>query len=198
MTDDALTPRQVAEQLDVTVRTVQRWIGEGRLPATRIGGRLRVSRSSLQAVSAGSAPPLIPLATSPNRRLAAVLIANRGEIAVRVARTARALGMRAIGIHASDDRPPDGMDLVLPVPSYLDADAILDAARRSGADALHPGYGFLAENPGFADAVRQAGLAWVGPPPAAIAAMGDKGAARRAAAEQGVPVLPGYDGANQD
>jgi excisionase family DNA binding protein len=200
VSDDALTPRQVAEQLGVTVRTVQRWISEGRLPATRIGGRMRVSRSSLATVAdtAGTGPALSAAAITPARRLTAVLIANRGEIAVRVARTTRALGLRAIGIHAGDDRPPEGTDLVLTVPGYLDADAILDAARRAGADALHPGYGFLAENPDFAEAVRRAGLAWVGPPPAAIAAMGDKGAARRTAAEHGVQVLPGYDGTDQD
>ncbi|MEP6468583.1 MAG: biotin carboxylase N-terminal domain-containing protein [Chloroflexota bacterium] len=203
MTDDALAPRQVAEQLGVTVRTVQRWISEGRLPATRVGGRMRVSRSSLAAVApgrmtAGGMAASAPRANGRVRHLTAVLIANRGEIAVRVARSVRALGMRAIGIHAADDRPPEGMDLVLAVPGYLDADAILDAARRAGADAVHPGYGFLAENPRFAEAVGQAGLAWVGPPAAAIAAMGDKGAARRTAAEHGVPVLPGYDGVDQD
>jgi excisionase family DNA binding protein len=195
VTDDALTPRQVADQLGVTVRTVQRWIGEGRLPATRVGGRMRVSRSSLAAVSDAPTPHE---SASGGRRLTALLVANRGEIAVRVAQTARRLGLRVIGIHAPDDRPPDGMDLVLPVPDYLDAEAILEAARRSGADALHPGYGFLAENPDFAQAVVDAGLAWVGPPAAAIAAMGDKAAARRLAAERGVPVLPGYDGAEQD
>jgi excisionase family DNA binding protein len=198
VSDDPLTPRQVAEQLGVTVRTVQRWISEGRLPAVRVGGRMRVSRSSLQAVAAGSDAAGSDAAPAARTRpLAAVLIANRGEIAVRVARSAHALGMRVIGIHAADDRPPDGMDLVLPVSSYLDGDAVLDAARRSGADALHPGYGFLAESPDFARAVTRAGLAWVGPPPGAIAAMGDKGAARRTAAQQGVPVLPGYDGADQ-
>jgi excisionase family DNA binding protein len=192
----------VAELLGVTVRTVQRWINEGRLPARRVGGRMRVSRSSLQVVAAGSEAPGsevgTPSPTASTRPLAALLIANRGEIAVRVARSAHALGMRAIGIHTTDDRPPDGMDLVLPVPSYLDADAVLDAARRSGADALHPGYGFLAENPDFAAAVTRAGLAWVGPPPAAISAMGDKGAARQSAAARGVAVLPGYDGVDQD
>jgi acetyl/propionyl-CoA carboxylase alpha subunit len=169
---------------------------------------MRVSRSSLAAVApgrvtaggmtAGGMTAPAPRANGRVRHLSAVLIANRGEIAVRVARSVRALGMRAIGIHAADDRPPEGMDLVLAVPGYLDADAILDAARQAGADALHPGYGFLAENPGFAEAAGQAGLAWVGPPPAAIAAMGDKGAARRTAAEHGVPVLPGYDGIDQD
>ena len=129
--------------------------------------------------------------------VSALLIANRGEIAVRIARTARAGGIRTIGVQSPDDRAPNGMDLVLPVPSYLDAKAILDAARRSGADAIHPGYGFLAENPTFAQSVQAAGLTWVGPPPDAIAAMGDKAAARRVATALGVPVLPGYDDADQ-
>jgi excisionase family DNA binding protein len=192
VTDDALTPREVADELGVTVRTVQRWIVDGRLPAARVGGRMRVSRSSLAAVATGTGP----FRETPGRAgwLRAVLVANRGEIAVRVARTARRLGMRAIGTHTHDDRPPDGMDLVLPVTDYLEADAILDAARRAGADAIHPGYGFLAENPAFAQAVADAGLAWIGPPPEAIAAMGDKAAARRMAVGLGVPILPGYDG----
>jgi acetyl-CoA/propionyl-CoA carboxylase biotin carboxyl carrier protein len=192
MTDELLTPRQVAEELGVTTRTVQRWIADGRLAATHVGRRMRVARASLSSVS--DVPPERQLAPRPIR---ALLIANRGEIAVRVARTARRLGIRSIGINAPDDRPPDGMDLVLPVQSYLDPDAIVDAARRSGADALHPGYGFLAENPAFASAVTKAGLAWVGPPAAAIAAMGDKAQARRTAASLGVPVLPGYDDDDQ-
>ena len=127
-----------------------------------------------------------------------MLIANRGEIAVRIARTASRLGIRTIGIHEAGDRPPEGVDLVLPVASYLDAPGIVDAARRTGAEAIHPGYGFLAENADFARAVVGAGLAWVGPPADAIAAMGDKAAARRRAAAAGVPVLAGYDGQAQD
>jgi excisionase family DNA binding protein len=200
VTDDALTPRQVAEELGVTVRTVQRWIGAGRLPASRVGGRMRVSRSSLSAVAGGASQSTEPGAASAGdlRPIRAVLVANRGEIAVRVARTLRRMGIRSIGIHAPDDRPPAGTDLVLPVPDYLDGSAILDAAQRSGADAIHPGYGFLSENPAFADAVADAGLAWIGPPAAAIRAMGDKAQARRTAAALGVPVLPGYDGERQD
>ncbi|HET6819359.1 MAG TPA: biotin carboxylase N-terminal domain-containing protein [Candidatus Limnocylindria bacterium] len=194
MTDELLTPRQVAELLGVTPRTVQRWIADGRLLGTRIGRRMRVARAALASVS--DEPMAAPPGAGP-RRIGALLIANRGEIAVRVARSARRLGIRAIGIHAPDDRPPDGMDLVLPVPAYLDADSILEVARRSGADAIHPGYGFLSENPAFARAVLGAGLAWVGPPPGAISAMGDKAAARRTAAGLGVPVLPGYDGDDQ-
>ena len=126
-----------------------------------------------------------------------LLIANRGEIARRVARTARRLGLRVVGVHTPDERPPDGMDALEAIPGYLDGEALLAAARRAGADAVHPGYGFLSENAAFAQAVLDAGLVWVGPPPAAIAAMGDKAAARRTAAEHGVPVLPGYDGADQ-
>ena len=127
-----------------------------------------------------------------------MLIANRGEIAVRIARTASRLGLRTIGVHESGDRSPDGVDLAVEIPSYLDAASILDAARRTGAEALHPGYGFLAENPEFARAVADAGVVWVGPPADAIAAMGDKAAARQRAAAASVPVLVGYDGDAQD
>ena len=118
---DDLTPRQVADELGVTVRTVQRWIANGRLPATRVGSRVRVSRSSLSAVAEGARPtPAGPIRT--------LLVANRGEIAARVARTARRLGMRVVGIHASDDRPPDGVDESHEVPGYLDAAAIIAVA----------------------------------------------------------------------
>jgi 3-methylcrotonyl-CoA carboxylase alpha subunit len=188
MTDE-LTPRQVADQLRVTVRTVQRWIADGRLPATRVGGRVRVSRSSLSAVATTSAAPTA---------ISTLLVANRGEIAARIARTARRLGIRVVGVHAPDERPPEGVDASHQIGSYLDADALLGVATRVGADAVHPGYGFLAENAGFASAVGAAGLLWVGPPPDAIAAMGDKAAARRRAAVLGVPTVPGYDGAAQD
>ena len=190
MTDETLTPREVADELGVTVRTVQRWVADGRLPARRVGGRVHVSRSSLSLVADASPRP------GPGIR--AVLIANRGEIVQRVVRTARGLGIRTIGVHPPDERAPDGVDLALPIPGYLDADAIITAARAGGADAIHPGYGFLAENPSFAEAVAHAGLAWVGPPAAAIRAMGDKAAARRIAIAHGVPVVPGYDGDAQD
>ena len=193
MTDEALTPRQVAEELGVTVRTVQRWIADGRLPADRVGGRMRVSRSSLSAVVDEASP-----GTTPRAAIARLLIANRGEIATRVARTARSLGMATVGVHSPDDRPADGLDEAHPVDSYLDAAAILAIARRASVDAVHPGYGFLAEDPAFARAVVGAGLMWVGPPAEAIAAVGDKAAARRAAAARGVPVLAGYDGPAQD
>ena len=190
MPDRSLTPREVADELGVTVRTVQRWIADGRLAAERVGRRVRVSRTSLSAVHAGTRP-----ATAQITRL---LIANRGEIAVRVARTARQLGIRTIGMHAADERPPDGMDETHEITSYLDGAAILDVARRAAAEAVHPGYGFLAENAAFARAVTEAGLIWVGPPADAIAAMGDKAAARQRVASQGVPVAPGFDGNAQD
>src|SRR4029079_7581710 len=117
MTDELLTPRQVAEQLGVTPRTVPRWIADRRLLRTRMGRRMRVSRAALASVS--DEPMAAPPGAGP-RRIGALLIANRGEIAVRVARSARGLSIRAFGIHAPDDGPPDGMALVLPVPAYLD------------------------------------------------------------------------------
>ena len=187
---DDLTPRQVADELGVTVRTVQRWIADGRLPAIRVGSRVRVSRSSLSAVADGTA-------TKPAGPIRTLLVANRGEIAARVARTAHRLGMRVVGIHAPDDRAPGGVDESHEVPGYLDGAAIIAIAQGAGADAIHPGYGFLAENPGFARAVAAAGLRWVGPPANAIAAMGDKAEARRRAADNGVPTVPGYDGPDQ-
>jgi acetyl-CoA/propionyl-CoA carboxylase biotin carboxyl carrier protein len=186
---DALTPRQVADELGVTVRTVQRWIADGRLPASRIGGRVRVSRSSLSEVATTTASRT-PIAT--------LLVANRGEIAERIARTARRLGIRVVGVHAADERASRGADESHQIGSYLDGDELLAVAGRSGADAVHPGYGFLAEKADFARAVGRSGLRWVGPPPEAIAAMGDKAAARRRAAALGVPTVPGYDGSAQD
>jgi acetyl-CoA/propionyl-CoA carboxylase biotin carboxyl carrier protein len=192
---DDLTPRQVAAELGVTVRTVQRWITDGRLPATRVGSRVRVSRSSLSAVVEGAAAAPATPVTGPIRTL---LVANRAEIASRIARTAHRLGMRVVGVHAPDDRPPTDADEAHGIPGYLDGEAIVAVAARAGADGIHPGYGFLAENPAFARAVASAGMRWVGPLPEAIAAMGDKAEARHRAAEHGVPTVPGYDGSAQD
>ncbi|HEV2756212.1 MAG TPA: biotin carboxylase N-terminal domain-containing protein [Actinomycetota bacterium] len=129
-----------------------------------------------------------------------ILIANRGEIAVRIARTCRELGVEAVAVHSDVDArarhvaaATEAVHLpgVAPVDTYLNVDAILDAARSTGAQAIHPGYGFLSESAEFADAVVAAGLVWVGPPPDAIRALGDKISARRLAEAAGVPVVPG-------
>jgi 3-methylcrotonyl-CoA carboxylase alpha subunit len=129
-----------------------------------------------------------------------VLIANRGEIACRVIRACRALGLETVAVHSEVDAGAlhvEQADLAMPVgpapaaESYLDQAALLDAARASGADAVHPGYGFLAESESFAAAVESAGLAWVGPRPRTIGDMGDKERARDIARAAGVPVLPG-------
>jgi len=140
---------------------------------------------------------------APIRRL---LIANRGEIVVRVARTAKAVGIETVAIaSASDEGSPHtrACDLTIsiggdtPAESYLRGEKVLEAARLSGADAIHPGYGFLSENAEFAGAVAAAGLIWVGPPAESIRAMGDKARARIRAAAAGLPVTPGYDGEDQ-
>jgi len=132
-----------------------------------------------------------------------LLIANRGEIAVRIARAARELGISPVGVYSDADADAlfrtllDGDVRIGPPPaseSYLDAAAIIAAARTLGADAIHPGYGFLSERAPFAQAVIDAGLIFVGPSPAAIAAMGSKIEAKRRVREAGVPVVPGYDG----
>jgi acetyl-CoA carboxylase, biotin carboxylase subunit len=132
--------------------------------------------------------------------LNSVLVANRGEIARRIIATARRLGVRAVAVYSAADaglpfvREADEALLIGPAPpaqSYLDADAVLAAARRSGAAAVHPGYGFLAESPRFARQVLAAGLTWVGPPPDVIEQMGDKINARNLMAKAGVPVAPG-------
>ena len=135
-----------------------------------------------------------------------VLVANRGEIACRVFRTARRLGLETIAVHSEADadaphvRMADRAVLIGPAPareSYLDAQKVLAAAKETGAEAIHPGYGFLSENAEFAEAVMAAGLVWIGPPPAAIRAMGLKDAAKDLMDKAGVPVTPGYLGEDQ-
>jgi len=125
-----------------------------------------------------------------------VLVANRGEIAVRVMRTLRRLGVRAVAVYGDADagaRHVAEADEAVRVPGYLDGDAIVAAALATGAEAVHPGYGFLAENAGFARACAAAGLVFVGPPADAIEVMGDKIRAKRHVAAAGVPVVPGRD-----
>ena len=135
-----------------------------------------------------------------------VLVANRGEIAWRVMRTAKAMGYRTVAVYSDADKDAphvafaDEAVRIGPSPvgeSYLSIDRILEAAHKSGADAVHPGYGFLSENEAFAAACEKAGLVFIGPPPAAIAAMGNKAAAKRRMIDAGVPCVPGYQGADQ-
>jgi geranyl-CoA carboxylase alpha subunit len=129
-----------------------------------------------------------------------ILIANRGEIALRVMRTARAMGYRCVVVHTAEDAdslPVRNADLAVAIPSYLDGEAILRAAAATGAGAVHPGYGFLSESADFARACAGAGVVFIGPSPEALALMGEKGAAKRAAEAAGVPCLPGYAGDDQ-
>ena len=136
-----------------------------------------------------------------------LLIANRGEIACRIIRTAREMGIRTVAVYSDADakalhvREADEAVHIGPSPareSYLIGEKIIAAAKATGAEAIHPGYGFLSENAGFAQAVADAGLVWVGPKPSSITAMGLKDAAKKLMADAGVPVTPGYMGENQD
>ena len=136
-----------------------------------------------------------------------ILIANRGEIACRVIATCKRLGITAVAVYSTADAHARHVDLadeawpIGPAParqSYLVIDNIIDAARRSGAQAIHPGYGFLSENASFAEACAAAGIVFIGPPPAAIRAMGSKSAAKALMERAGVPLVPGYHGDAQD
>src|SRR5690349_15408656 len=136
-----------------------------------------------------------------------ILIANRGEIACRIAATARRLGVRTVAVYSDVDAKSLHVAVcdeairigaAAPRASYLNGAAILDAAKRSGAQAIHPGYGFLSENETFAADCARAGVVFIGPPPAAIAAMGSKSAAKAIMARAGVPVVPGYHDDDQD
>src|SRR4029450_11862032 len=136
-----------------------------------------------------------------------ILIANRGEIACRVAATARRLGIRTVAVYSDADAEAKHvlacdeavrLGPAAPKESYLRTDRILAAAKATGAEAGHPGYGFLSENADFAAACREAGLVFIGPPPSAIEAMGLKAESKRLMAKAGVPLVPGYHGADQD
>lgn len=140
------------------------------------------------------------------RTLKRLLIANRGEIALRIATTARRMGIQTVAVYSEADRQAafvaacDQAVCIGPASareSYLDAQRLLAAAASTGADAIHPGYGFLSENEGFAQQVQDTGLIFVGPPPTAISAMGSKSAAKRLMQQAGVPLVPGYHGDDQ-
>ena len=137
------------------------------------------------------------------RAIQKILVANRGEIALRVMRTCQHMGIATVAVYSDADagapfvRFADEAVRIGPPPareSYLVANAILDAARITGADAIHPGYGFLSENHRFSEAVSEAGLVFIGPPAHVIAWLGSKQAAKRIARQAGVPTVPGYDG----
>jgi geranyl-CoA carboxylase alpha subunit len=140
------------------------------------------------------------------KNIRCLLVANRGEIARRIMRTARVMGMQTVAVYSDADAAAlhvQESDIACALggdssaDSYLRIDKLIAAAKAGGADAVHPGYGFLSENAAFADAVIAAGLTWVGPPPAAIRQLGSKSAAKQLAAAQGVPCLPGYQGDDQ-
>jgi len=140
-------------------------------------------------------------------RFDTLLVANRGEIACRVIRTARKLGLRTVAVYSTADADAPHVEQadvaveIGPPPaseSYLDVEKVIGAAKKTGAQAIHPGYGFLSENADFARACAEAGIVFVGPSPEAISSMGDKAAAKRMMEAAGVPVLPGYSGEDQD
>ena len=190
---EELAPSEVARRLGTSTRTVQRWIERGLLPARRVGGRWRVASDVLDAfsrpitVESVVTEPLDVRDLLESAGIRTLFVANRGEIVARIRRTGEALGLHVVA------PPTDGPGAV----DLLNITGVVEAAKAANADAVHPGFGFLAENAGFAEAVEAAGIRWVGPPANAIRAMGDKAAARKLAVKLGVPVVPGYDGVGQ-
>ena len=167
-------------------------------------GPARHALTRSPAVAEDNAPPAVLIRQI---MFASVLIANRGEIACRIARTAARLGLRTIAVYSEADagalhvRQCDEAHLIGPAPaaqSYLVIDRLIDVARKSGAQCIHPGYGFLSENAEFAEACAHAGIVFVGPPPSAIRAMGLKGNAKALMQRARVPVVPGYHGERQE
>src|SRR5438552_1109723 len=141
------------------------------------------------------------------RRFRTLLIANRGEIACRVIRTARAMGLRTVAVYSEADARAmhvamaDSAVLLGPArarDSYLNIEAVIDAAKKTGAEAIHPGYGFLSENAGFAEACAKAGIIFVGPTAEMMTAMGSKSGSKALMEKAGVPLVPGYHGEAQD
>ena len=141
-------------------------------------------------------------ATVEHRPIERVFIANRGEIALRIIRACHDLGLETVAVYTKPDANADfvrladdawALDSTGPAETYLSIEKMLDAAQRAGADAVHPGYGYLAESPDFAQAVLDAGLVWVGPPPQAIDRLGDKSGARAVAEAAGAPITQGSD-----
>src|SRR5262249_36561606 len=180
-------------------------IGHRRAPCLARGaGRIaRIPREAEAALDGGPRRTQRMMSGAPIRRL---LVANRGEIAVRVIRACRELGIESVAVYSDADAgaphvaAADRSVRVGPSPaaeSYLSIPRVIEAATSSGADAIHPGYGFLSENARFAAACADAGVTFVGPPPAAIARMGSKIEARRIAADTGEPVVPGETPADQ-
>jgi acetyl-CoA/propionyl-CoA carboxylase biotin carboxyl carrier protein len=184
MTEE-LSPSQAAVRIGATTRSVQRWIAAGTLPARRVGGRWRVASDALDAFV--THPETAEPARATGSPMERVFVANRGEIAARIRRTCDRLGLEAI-VPTTDG--PQSLDL-------LDIHAVVAAATAARADAVHPGFGFLAENAAFAESVDAAGIRWIGPPSAAIRTMGDKAAARQLAKRLGIPTIEGYDGEAQ-
>jgi len=186
--NDEMSPSEAAARIGATTRSVQRWIASGVLPARRVGGRWRVASGALDAFNRmGAIVTPAPTTSGAPDAIRRVFVANRGEIAARIRRTCDRLGIATI-VPSTDG--PDAIDL-------LDIATVVEAARMARADAVHPGFGFLAENAAFAEAVEAAGIRWIGPPPSAIRAMGDKASARQLATRLGIPTIDGYDGDDQ-